>query len=90
MTPPRVVFGMRGWMDFRDLGLSCPHGSRLGSSSKAWPPWSQAQPVVGLGVGAGELVVQRRVGLGSVCTFGLGKLKREISASRNCMADSSL
>lgn len=74
----------------RDLGLSRPHGSRLGSFSKAWPPWSRAQPLMGLGVGAGELVVQRMVGLGSVYTLGLGKLKREISASRNCTADSSL
>lgn len=64
-------------MDSGRLGLSRPHGSRLGSFSEAWPPWSQAQPLVGLGVGAGEPVVQHTVGLGCVCTFGLGQLERD-------------
>lgn len=84
MSPTRVVFGMRGWMDFPGAWDSdYYHGSsRLGSFSEAWSPWSQAQSVVGLRVGAGEPA-------GSVCMFGLGKLKREISASRNRTVNSS-
>lgn len=53
-----------------------PRGSsRLGSFPEAWTrDWAQSP--VGLGVGAGEPAVGT-VGPGSVCTFGLGKLKRE-------------
>lgn len=87
VTLPRVVFGMRGGWTPGRLGLS-PHGSRLGSFSEAWPRWSQAQPLVGDG-GAGEQFVQHTVGLGCVCTFGLGQLERDFCL-RNCMADSSL